>query len=108
MECPEQATEVFGSLTSNTGSYDPDNITIRITGVNNRSEQQNPHQRPLQTGCIYFIEDHGYQLANTAGNIKQTRVDSQDEDIRQTEVPTNEDIGTTGVARSGPRCREIV
>ena len=44
------------------------------------------------------IKDHDYGYVNTAEDIEQTGVDSQDDNIRPTGVTTiDHDIGTTGV-----------
>ena len=92
-------TEII-NLTSNNTSVDPDNITIRITGMTdeeNNNENENTIDN-FQGDNGNPIEDHDYGYTDTAEDIKQTEVDSQDESNRPAGVTTTDhDIKTTGV-----------
>ena len=64
----EQEIEADKSL-NNTGNFDPDNITISITVVNNNAEDSNNRHDDNPT------KDHDSEFANTEEDIKQTGVD---------------------------------
>ena len=85
------------NLTNNT-TIDLDNITIRITGVTN--EENNKNENTINNSIQDDnnpIKDHDYGCANTAEDIKQTGVGSQDETRPAGVTITDHDIKTTGV-----------
>ena len=65
----------------NTDNVDPDNITIRITGVNDENCENEINKSKLGDNNN-LIKDHDCGFADTAEDIKQTEVNPQDDTTR--------------------------
>ena len=85
----------INNLTNHT-DVDPDNITIRITWVTDEANNENIIDNSKRDDDNP-IEDHDYRYADTAEDIKQTGVGSQDETRPAGVTITDHDIKTTGV-----------
>ena len=84
---------------TNNANVDPDNITIRITGVTDEEKNENEIKNTIDNSIRDDdnpIEGHDYGYAGTEEGIEQTGVDPKDDTIRPTGVSiTYHDIGTT-------------
>ena len=91
----------INTFTNNT-DVDHDSITIRITGVTDEENNNNNENENTIINSEWdnnnLIENDDYGYVDTADDIKQTWVGSQDDNIRPAGVTTTDhDIETTGL-----------